>query len=231
MCLAPKPNQAARVRHDAGFALVFVLVGLAMLAIVLSTVTQRLYLPQVTFAKLRSQIQSELAWEAAHLRALPLIAGSLNATRSQNSDARVPLNGAPFVLGKEHSDLALSVQDVGGLVDLNAASEGLVRELFLKLAPSSGITAVNELLALRAEQPIRAPETLLAALGFEGQELAKAMRLTTVRSGSATLNPATVSTELVSLFGYQTPEAFERAEPDFFRTSRIRILRVERWEE
>lgn len=127
-----EPTKAGSRQADGGFALVFMIWCIGLLGLLFVTFVSAARYRSVEGLSLAAHAQSEATARAAiHLAIFDLLAGLTDeAIRSR----RFPPNGDPVYcsLGME-SEVAISVSDEGGKVDLNTASTDLIVALLRSL--------------------------------------------------------------------------------------------------
>ncbi len=208
--------------------MVFVLVSLALLLSLYVAANQSIFLPQLSLKRIAGDIRADGEWDAALAQLRPQIGDAmLSATGDETST--LPLDGTPERIVVAGEVLWFSAQDVGGLVDLNMASPLLMRAFLERLDPSKSGARFEALTERRAQGPIQDIGEVLELWGIAEADAPAVARRLTVASGSAFLNPETVSHDLTELFGFEDKDAFVAAHgARYFRRAKIRRVVIEK---
>ena len=123
-------NKLASMRDgDRGFVLIVVLWGLGVILVLAASfaVTTRSYTKSTGNRIINAQAQAH-AETGVHLALMALLAAGAGKPETAPP---IPLNGKPYVCQiSPDATLAITVEDEGGKVDLNGASQALLTQLF-----------------------------------------------------------------------------------------------------
>jgi general secretion pathway protein K len=218
-----KDRKPRTARRERGFVLLVVLSTLGLLALVAASFTQ-IARTHIKVAAVGSEsARAEAAADAGvNLAILELVAGR----ESEPQQRRFPLRGTPVSCRYSSNDAALTiaVQDEAGKVDLNIASDELLRALVLGAGVEAGEAAVDAILdfkdtdddrrpsgaerpeykaAGRPQGPKNAPfyvvEELASVLGLRQTDVDRLRPFVTVYSGQTGVDPNVAAEGLVDV--------------------------------
>jgi general secretion pathway protein K len=200
-------------RKERGFVLLVVLSALGLLALVAASFTQiaRTHIKVSAVGSEGARVEAA-ADAGINLAILELV----SARESEPQQRRFPLNGTPVSCRLDGSDaiLSVAVQDEAGKVDLNIASEELLRALVVGAGVEAGAAVVDAILdykdtdddrrpsgaeraeykaAGRPQGPKNAPffviEELAGVLGLRQADVDRLRPFVTVYSGQTGIDP------------------------------------------
>ncbi len=138
----------AAVRPEGGFVLVSVLWLLALLTLVTMVLLTAVRLDVRTTGQLTQHAEAEALADGL-MRLVALRLGDRD--RRPLADAGLARDGTPLICGHGDAAVAIAVTDVGGLVDLNAASASLLEWLLrgLGVAPEKAVALAAAIVDFR----------------------------------------------------------------------------------
>ena len=178
-----------RRRDEHGFVLPLVLWICALLALIAASVLQS---SRISAILAHNRVERAQARAAADAGVAWGIVGMLGAS----PDGVWPRDGRARTMRFAGAEVAVSIQDALGLIDVNAAPVGLLTRLFR----SNGVplqdsnAAATAILRWREPpgfpaRPIAAPEELALVPGLPGPLLDRVLPFLTVRNGTAAIDP------------------------------------------
>jgi len=224
MPFSAQPRRKSRAaRGERGFVLLVVLSVLGLLALVVATFAHvaRTHV-KAAAASVESGRAEALADAGVNLAILDAIA----ARETENANRRFSLDAVPVTcsLEREAGTLTIAVQDEAGKVDLNIASEAILRALIFGAGVKGGEAAVDAILdfrdsdddrrasgaeraeyraAGRSHGPKNAAflvvEELAGVLGLTQADVDRLRPFVTVYSGQTGVDPNAASTALIDV--------------------------------
>jgi general secretion pathway protein K len=143
----PRKAPSDVTTRDAGFILIPVLTVLGLLSLIAMSLAKTTIIDVRTAAYQLREAEVEALADGASRLAIRRIVSDRNAGRTSdqnsanNRPAALPTNGRPVVCRLPGASAVITVQDVGGLIDLNTAPQALFERLFISLELSKETAA------------------------------------------------------------------------------------------